>query len=268
MTAEHGGLRQDLRWRIGALVFGVLLLVGAACAAWTLQQLRASSAQGASQDGRAIAQSVAQTLAQQFGRAARLGIPLAELPGVPAYLEATLQRQPLLDSIAVLQPDGSTLHAVGQAPARDDGGVRVEIASSSSGAPVGFVRVGAEVATSLRDGLGRALPLAALAVFGLALVAALAAALGPGARLEAQRRLALARLHRPHAAELPSPEGAGADGPQAVLEALARGDEQLRDARATLNAYGRELLAMDFDGQLRAPIERILRQAASPPESG
>ena len=267
MTAEHGGFGQDLRWRVGALVFGMLLLVGAACAAWTLHQLRASSAQTASQDGRAIAQSVAQTLAQQLGRAARLGIPLAELPGVPAYLEATLRRQPLLDSIAVLQPDGSTLHAVGQAPARDDGGVRVEIASSS-GAPVGFVRVGAEVATSLRDGLGRALPLAALAVFGLALVAALAAALGPGARLEAQRRLALARLHRPHAAELPSPEGAGAEGPQAVLEALARGDEQLRDARATLNAYGRELLAMDFDGQLRAPIERILRQAASPPEGG
>lgn len=266
MRAEHGGFGQDLRWRVGALVFGVLLLVGAACAAWTLNGLRVSGAHAASQDARAIAQSVAQTLAQQLGRAARLGIPLAELPGVPAYLEATLRRQPLLGSIAVLQPDGSALHAVGQAPARDDGEVRVAIAGS--GASAGFVRVGAEAGASLRGGLGRVLPRVALVVVGLALAAALAAAFGPGARLEAQRRLALARLRQPPVGELPAPEGAGADGPQAVLEALAHGDEQQRAAQAALHAYARELLAMDFDGQLRAPIERILRQAVPPPEGG
>lgn len=266
MRAEPGGFRQDLRWRVGALVFGVLLLVGAACTAWTLRELRASGAQAASQDGRAIAESVAQTLAQQFGRAVRLGIPLAELPGVPPYLEATLQRQPVLASIAVLQPDGGALYAVGQkTPGREGSPVQVEIAAAGAAAPAGFVRVDAEAAASLRGGLARALWIAALAVLGLALAAALAAALGPGARLEAQRRLALERLRHPQAGDAPVPEGA-AEGPQAVLEALAHGDAQQRAARTALQAYAQELLAMDFDGRLRAPIERILRQAT--PASG
>ena len=89
---------------------------------------------------------------------------------------------------------------------------------------------------------------------------ALVAALGPAARLEAQRRLALARLsHGPRDA-LPPSEGGG-DGLQAVLDALAQGDEEQRAAHAALQAYASELLAMDFDGHLRAPIERIVRQA-------
>ena len=63
-----------------------------------------------------MARSVAQTLAQQLGRAARLGIPLQELPGVAPYLAAALERQSALASIAVVLPDGRTLHAVGPSP--------------------------------------------------------------------------------------------------------------------------------------------------------
>ncbi len=259
MRAERG-MRQDLRWRVGALVFGVLLLVGAACAAWTVQQLRASGARAASQDAQAIAASVAQTLAQQLGRAARLGIPLAELPGVPPYLDAVLQRQSLLDSIAVLGTDGSALHSVGTAPPvpGTTGVVRVPIATGAESA--GFVVVGAKATASLRGSQGQALWLSLLAVLGLSMTAALAAALGPAARLEAQRRLALAHLSHGRSDALPSSDGGG-DGLQAVLDALAQGDEEQRAAHAALQAYASELLAMDFDGHLRAPIERIVRQA-------
>ena len=94
---------QDLRWRVGLWVFAVLVGVGSACAAWTLHGLRASGERAANQDVQAIAQSIGQTLAQQLGRAVRLGIPLDELPGVPPYLEATLKRQPVLSALAVEQ---------------------------------------------------------------------------------------------------------------------------------------------------------------------
>lgn len=249
----------DLRWRVGLLVFGTLLLVGAACAFWTLQELRASSARAASQDARAIARSVAQTLAGQFGRAVRLGIPLAELPGVAPHLKAVLGRQPVLSSIAVLGPDGNALHRAGRADAPADGQVRVAIAGS--GAPAGFVTASAERGASLRGSLGWAMAASLLAVPGLSLLAALVAALWPGARLEAQRRQLLQRLQHAGADALPPEGDAGSDGLQAALHALAQGDAEQRRAREALQAYAHELLAVDFDGQLRAPVERSLRQA-------
>src|SRR5690606_27419555 len=110
-------LAQDLRWRVGLLVFGVLATVGAACALWALQDLRDNGARAAGRDAQALAHSVAQTLAQQLGRAVRLGIPLDELPGVPPYLHAALQRQPVLTHIAIEGAEGATLHAAGS-PAR------------------------------------------------------------------------------------------------------------------------------------------------------
>ena len=82
---------EDVRWRVGVWVFCVLVAVGSAGAVWVLQDLRSHGTRTARQDAQALAHSVAQTLAHQLGRAVRLGIPLAELPGVPDYLDNTLR---------------------------------------------------------------------------------------------------------------------------------------------------------------------------------
>ena len=254
---------QDLRWRVGLWVFAVLVGVGSACAAWTLHGLRASGERAANQDVQAIAQSIAQTLAQQLGRAVRLGIPLDELPGVPPYLEATLKRQPVLSALAVEQADGTPLHFVGQAlalaPAR--GTVRVPIVAGAAHA--GFVVAGTKSTAPLQGSQGQALWISAVAVLGIALAVALWAALRPGARLEVQRRAVLARLQQGRSDGLPPPEGRGhADGLQLVLDTLAQGDDEQRAAHAALQAYAHELLSVDFDGHMRAGIERIVRQCA------
>ena len=194
---------QDLRWRIGLWVFAVLLGVGSVCAAWTLHGLRASGERAANQDVQAIAQSIGQTLAQQLGRAVRLGIPLDELPGVPPYLEATLKRQPVLSALAVEQADGTPLHAVGRPLA--PGAVRVPIVAGA--APAGFVVAGTKSTAPLQGSQGQALWISAVTVLGIALAVALWAALRPGARLEAQRRAVLARLQQGRSDGLPPPEG-------------------------------------------------------------
>ena len=106
---------EDVRWRVGVWVFCVLVAVGSAGAVWVLQDLRSHGTRTARQDAQALAHSVAQTLAHQLGRAVRLGIPLAELPGVPAYLDNTLRRQPMLTHIAIEAADGTLLHGAGKA---------------------------------------------------------------------------------------------------------------------------------------------------------
>jgi len=274
----------DLRWRTGLLAALLTAAIGGACALFTLQQLRDSGARAAIDDSRAMAESVAQTLAQQLGRALRLGIPLAQLPGVPAYLQSALERQPVLRSIAVLQPDGSVLYAAqarsvgdanGAGAGADDGGrVAVPIpapaapaASSAADAAGGKVAVAIlGSATAAPASLLRAAWLAAAAVLALALAAGLAAAFGPGARLERQRRELLARLHPglhpdSHSGAQPMPHTglASEDGLRPALQALAQGDADAQAAREAVQAYAQELLAIDFDGQMRAGIERIVR---------
>ncbi|WP_313073677.1 hypothetical protein [Melaminivora sp.] len=274
MKAEHW--TQDLRWRVGALVFAVLAAVGGLCALWALHDLRGSGARTAREDARALAQSVAQTLAQQLGRAARLGIPLEELPGVPAYLQAALQRQPALTRITVEQADGSVLHTVQgvRAPAHD--GLTSVVRRPISGLPAqaGTVAVAADPAASIGALLRRARVQAAALVLGLALAAALAAALGPGARMERQRRRVLARLagRAPARAHAPQPASTPRGLPALAL-ALDQGDARLHEARKAVQTYARELLATDFDGRLRPSIERIVQDSgaelpAAPPVHG
>ena len=98
MASEHAP--QHLRWRLTLLVGALVACVGAACVLWLLWHVERSAAQAGVQEWRAIATSVAQSQARQFGRAVRLGIPLPELPGVQAHFEGVLQRQPVLAAMA------------------------------------------------------------------------------------------------------------------------------------------------------------------------
>lgn len=256
-------LAEDLRWRVGLLVFSVVVAVGGACALWVVQDLRASGTRAAGKDAQALAHSVAQTLAHQLGRAVRLGIPLAELPGVPAYLDTALRRQPMLTHIAIEAADGVALHAVGKAPAAAAGGgeVRVPIAGTGAvGHDAGAVRVGVDPRLGLQRQLMRANVLAVVLVVALASGAALAAAWGPGARLERQRRLLAGQLLQGAAAASAHAEGAaqGGYGLPALEQALAQGQAHVESERRAMQHYAHELLAMDFDGRMRAEIDRLV----------
>ena len=264
-SERRGRWMQDLRWRAGLWVFAVLLVVGSACAAWALHALQARGAQAARADTQAMGQSVAQTLAQQLDRAVRLGIPLAELPGLAPYLQAARKGQPALAAIAVQGPDGRTLAAAGTAPPAADGGNPIDSVSLPIGRTdpaAGTVVVHTDSSAALRGSLARAGAWAALAVVLTAGLAALLTGLGPGAQLERQRRAAWARLGLASTADVAAPGGAAAaHGPLATLQALAEGDAQQQAARQGLADYAQELLAVDFDGQLRGSITRIQHSA-------
>lgn len=151
MASEHAP--QHLRWRLTLLVGALVACVGAACVLWLLWHVERSAAQAGVQEWRAIATSVAQSQARQFGRAVRLGIPLPELPGVPAHFEGVLQRQPVLAAMALELADGRVLHQVRhpqRLAALDEAAVRVPVnAVAPPGQPATVV---ATVVLELADG--------------------------------------------------------------------------------------------------------------------
>lgn len=242
-----------LDWSIGLLVACLTLVIGGASAWWSLQQWRVGAEQEVQQDVQAMAQSVAQTLALQIGRAVRLGIPLADIPGMPDYLERALTQAPGLALIAVQTPDGSTLHATRQKTATH--ALHAEI--QAQGQNVGRVVVSTAPA-ALAQGIQRAYVLCALWMGVLSLLSGWLAMLGPGGRLERQRQLLRAGLGAaalPASAELPDTNhGALAR----ALHALGEGQEQADEQEAAVQAYAQELLAVDFDHRLQGPIAAIV----------
>lgn len=264
-------MTEDVRWRVGVWVFCVLVAVGSAGAFWVLQDLRSHGTRTARQDAQALAHSVAQTLAHQLGRAVRLGIPLAELPGVPAYLDNTLRRQPMLTHIAIEAADGAPLHSAGKVPdaAARAGEVSVLIAGAGTGGQAGAVRIGVDPSQGVQRQLARASAMAAVWVVALAGLAALAAAWGPGARLERQRRVLVGQLLQHGVGSTrPSVEGVvrGAYGLLALEQALVQGHAQAESERRAMHHYAHELLAMDFDGRMRAEIDRLVPGLAAAAE--
>lgn len=264
MSTEMPGetWHSDLRWRLGLLVFCVVLVIGGGCATWALHQLAQASARTAQQDAHALATSVAQTAAQQLARALRLGIPLQQLPDLPSYLQTALHGQPALVGMGIELPDGSTLEAVGRQTGADASVVRVPIIASGQGAGTRGGTVWIRIDASHGANLDQARWQAWLGLLLVAALAAVVAALSIGRELERQRRLAWQHLAGPAPAPLPAmPPNTVTHGPLALLRALATGEQALQAQRQALNAHAQELLSVDFDDQLRPHIERIRQQA-------
>lgn len=254
-----------LDWSIGLLVLCLTLVIGAASAGWSLQQLRVNAERESQQDVQAMAQSVAQTLATQIGRAVRLGIPLADIPGMPDYLERALTQAPGLASIAVQQPDGSTLHATRNKLSRH----RLHAEIQAQGHSVGRVVV-STAPTALSQGLVNAYVFAALLVAALSLLSGWAALRGPGKQWQQQRELlqaGLAGAPLPANASLPD---ANHGSLVRALQALTAGREAQQEQEAAVQAYADELLAVDFDQRLQAPVAAIVagRSAAALAQEG
>lgn len=252
---------RDLRWRVAALVFGTLLLVGVACAAWGLQQLQAQQTRAAQQHAQAMAESVAHTLAQQLGRAVRLGIPLDALPGLQPHLQQALQQQAALSGITLRLADGQPLLSVGTDSGQAVAQAPIAGTGARQGPAAGSVQVNASGGRSAS--LQQARWLAVLCVLGVAALSAALAACSVGARLERQRRLAWQQLTQTGVPAL-NIDRLGlpvAHGPLALLQALAAGQNALAEAHQALEAQAQELLAVDFDGHMQARIEAIRQDA-------
>ncbi len=244
----------------GLFAFALTLLVGGIAGALLISGFKARVEETARRDVTVIGASLARSLAQQFEKAARFGIPLKLIPGVESYLSQTLNQTPGIARIVLRGPDGREVRsAIGPAAGQD----MTTAAISVDGLAVGQVDV-----TTSPSAFSGAFGDLGLQVAGAVLVcAALAGIIAgtvAGGALDRRRRRLVVAMARNVAGELDG-------GPQAAMlghgpvgqafDALARGARRVGEKWAGFQAYAEELLAVDFDGRLRPEVERIRREA-------
>ncbi|WP_024277110.1 hypothetical protein [Xanthobacter sp. 126] len=253
----------------GLFALILTLVFGGIAAAVLVNGYRARVEESARRDALVIGTSVARTLAQQFEKAARFGIPLKLLPGVEQHLSETLTRTPGLTQIVLRGSDGREIRsAIGEHSGTDSVSAPV-VVDGNTVAAVEVTTNPAALATSFADiGLK-----AAMVVTVCAALAALAAGLLVGNALErARTRLAnglaeavngqygerdvMIQHHRRQGAR-------GAVG--RAFRELEHGNRRVAERRSVFEAYAEELLAVDFDGGLRPDVERVRREVMAPP---
>ena len=243
------------------LAFLVVLTVGGAASYVLVEGFTDRVEHAARRDARLIGDTVARSLASQFEKAARYGIPLKLLPGVEAYLADTLRQTPGLTRIVVRGPDGREVRsAIGPHEGTDTMVARITI----DGIPFGQVDVTTTPVTlsALLDTLDWR---AGLTVVAGALLAAVAAGLYAGGALaRGRRRLvkAMTASLAPGAGEAVMP-ATGRGALRSAFQALGAGERRASARRNAFDAYADELLAVDFDGRLRLEIARIRREVAA-----
>jgi hypothetical protein len=243
-----------------------LLLVGiiGGFGAWLIiDRFNRSVELGARTEVSAIGTAVAGALAHQFERAGDYGIPLDKLGGVSEYLTQTARDVRGVARIVLRLSNGQEIR-----PANDEDGngdpTRETVFAPifAGGGNLGQVEVLTDAA-ELTTPLARLRALAALMVGGLALVAALAAATLVGRRLDQRRIEFLAHLDRNAGGNFirdAVPRVGGRDDVARAYQVLRTGEARMVEARAAVDAYAEELLGVDFDGVLRARIERTVRE--------
>lgn len=241
-----------------AIAFAVVLLTGGALGQWLAFRLDARAEESARQDAQLLAASLARTLSAQFAKAARLGIPFAELPGVEPFLRESVSNTPGVASLSLLGPDGQTVssaRAAGTASRERD---RVELVIPGESGPAGKIVV-ATAPAALAEASAAAHWLSGLAALIAAVLAGALAYLGPGRSLAHRQQLLLAGLRGSLAASSLDLDHSG-DDLDAALEAWADGERQVAERRSALDALAQELRAVDFDDAMRPAIEQITRE--------
>jgi len=262
-------LPESGRARLITGVFALLVtfILGGIAAAILVNGFRARVEESARRDAQVIGTSVARTLAQQFEKAARFGIPLKLLPGVEAHLAETLARTPGLTQIVLRGADGREIRsAIGEHPGADAVSTPV-VVDGNTVASVEVTTSPAALAASFADiGLK-----AAVVVAVCAALAALAAGLLVGGALERSRTRLADGMARAAEGEFGPPQDtpdrpSGSRGAVGrAFRALHRGNRRVADRRTVFEAYAEELLAVDFDGGLRPDVERVRREVMAPP---
>lgn len=240
-----------------AIAFFAVLAIGGALGQWLISSLETRAEEAARRDAQALARSVAQTLASQFSRAARLGIPLKELPGVEAHLREALKQTPGVASITLQHAEGqATTARLETAAGRERD--RVEATVQGEAGPSGQIVV-TTLPAALATGFAQAHRGSALAAVLAAALAAMIAYALSGRNLARRQRMLTAALSGtlPRDGLDSSHEG---DAIDEALEAWAEGERQLSADRAAFDALAEELRAVDFDDAMRPEIERLSRE--------
>lgn len=247
------------------IAFMVVGIVGGAAGIVLMQWFKAEVEDTARRDARLIGETVARSLATQFEKASRFGIPLKLLPGIEPYLNETLNRTPGLTRIVLRGPDGREVRsAIGPLVGTDT----VVAPVSIDGVTFGQVAVTTTPAT-LSSVLSELYWRAGLVVAACACLSAIASAVLAGTNLaNGRRRLATALLTTAQGKRRDPLPGGGRGPLAAAFRALMSGERRIAEHRAAFDSYADELLAVDFDGRLRAEIEQIRRatQSGAPSE--
>lgn len=263
--AENG------RARLVTGLFALMLtfVLGGIAATLLVNGYRTRVEESARRDALVIGTSVARTLAQQFEKAARFGIPLKLLPGVEQHLSETLTRTPGLTQIVLRGADGREIRsAIGEHAGTDSVNAPV-VVDGNTVAAVEVTTNPAALATSFADiGLK-----AAVVVTVCAALAALAAGLLVGSALERSRtRLAnglTEAVNGQYGSHDTHIHHARRHGPRGAVGRAFReldlGNRRVVERRAVFEAYAEELLAVDFDGGLRPDVERVRREVLAAP---
>jgi hypothetical protein len=241
------------------LAFVLTLGLGGAGGAWLVLREQARLEQLARRDAAEQAGAVARMLARPFERAARQGTPLAAVPGADADLRRTLAVVAAVSAITVRDAGGQVLHQARKDAPGDGATVTVPIAANG-GEPAGRIDVVTAPAALARS-LEGVWVATLLAVLACAAGAAGAAALAVGRPLQRRtERLAgwLAAAARGEAVALPHLPPAD-DALARAEQAFAEGQARWQEGQAAFDGYAEELLAVDFDGDLRPRIQGIAR---------
>ncbi|MFG1345753.1 hypothetical protein V5F59_12730 [Xanthobacter autotrophicus DSM 431] len=253
----------------GLFALILTLVLGGAAAALLVDGYRARVEESARRDALVIGTSVARTLALQFEKAARFGIPLKLLPGVESHLSETLARTPGLTQIVLRGADGREIRsAIGEQQGADSVSAPV-VVDGNTVASVEVTTNPAALATSFAD-IGVK---AAVVVVICAALSALAAGLLVGSGIERARDRLTAGMIRAVEGDFGTGEDTGRrmrGGSQhgavgRALRELQHGNRRVVERRAVFESYAEELLAVDFDGGLRPDVERVRREVMAPP---
>ncbi|MGU3494997.1 hypothetical protein ACLBXM_13220 [Xanthobacteraceae bacterium A53D] len=259
MTASDSVPPGRYRLITGLFAFLLTLCLGGGTGLLLITEFRANVEEAARRDVSILGGSLARSLATQFEKAARYGIPLKLIPGVDVYLTQTLSQTPGIARIVVRGPDGREVRsAIGPIAGTDTQTAAISV----DGLAVGQVDV-----TTTPIAFGNAfevLEMQVAAAAGLfAALAGIVSGLMAGGALERRRRRFAAVMARNIAGDLdsgPASAGIGRSAVAQAFEALSRGARRLGEKAAAFQAYAEELLAVDFDGRLRPEIERIKRE--------
>lgn len=242
------------------LAFALTLLLAGAGAAWLVLREQSRLEESVRRDATEQAGAIARMLARQLERAVRQGTPLASVPGVEAELRRTLAVVPAVSAIALRDATGRALHEVREPDAGPGVTVAAPIANGGSD-PAGRIEVTTAPA-ALARGLGGVWIATFLAVLACAAAAGLTAAFAVGRVLQKRtERLAswLAAAARGEAVALPHLPPGG-DALARAERAFADGQADWQERQAAFDGYADELLAVDFDGDLRPRIAGIARE--------
>ena len=250
---------QRLRLRVALTCSAAVFAAGVLAAALLMWSFLLHAEEQTRAGRHAITNSVAETLANQTARALRLGIPLEAIPGVTDYLKLTLENSPDVAYLAVTHPDGTPLHSISLEASEQ----LVNIPVVVKGKVEAHIHAGAKAIHG--QSLGQPALLSAIAVLLAAVLAGVVGYWGPGRRLQKRHALLVEGLQAHQI--IPQRDRQAADALEVALNTLADLQWRNQEAKAAVNDYSAELLAVDFDEQMRPSIEKIVQPARPTPES-